>query len=89
MPLRIYADFNSGGTPGTDYSCWTLRYGAAGRPLDEVAEELQLHDGTILTLFYEDEAEELEVSAILNRSNDPQIRWHARPNWNSFRRIRG
>jgi len=58
--------------------------------LDEVAEELQLRAGMLVTLFYEDESEEFEVSAVLEEHDDtPGNRWRARADWNTFRRIRG
>lgn len=92
MALRIYADFNSGGSPGHG-SCWLLRYGPERRPLDDVAQELQLRPGMVVTLFYEEElgnqAEEFEVSAVLEEHDDPVVRWRALPDWSTFRRIRG
>jgi len=58
--------------------------------LDEVAEELQLRAGMLVTLFYEDESEEFEVSAVLEEHDDTLgNRWRARADWNTFRRIRG
>ena len=89
MTPRIYADFNSGGAPGHG-ACWLLRYGPDRRPLDEVAEELGLRPGMIVTLFYQeelgDQAEEFEVSAVLEKS-DEGVRWRALPNWGTLRRI--
>jgi len=93
MTLRIYADFNS--VYGANHEiCWCLRYGVTlgqvGKPLDEVAKELQLRAGMLVTLFYEDESEEFEVSAVLEEHDDtPGNRWRARADWNTFRRIRG
>ena len=46
----IYADFNSGGTPGHG-PCWCLRYGPERRFLDEVAEQLGLQPGMVVTCF--------------------------------------
>lgn len=90
MVLRIYADFNSGGTPGHG-ACWLLRYGTERRPLDEVAGELRLQPGLTVTLFYEDEldghVEEFEVSAVLEEHNDPVVRWWALPDWSTVRRV--
>jgi hypothetical protein len=89
MTLRLYADFNSGGSPGHG-PCWLLRYGDPKRPLDEVAHELQLHPGMTVTLFYEDPAEEFEVSAILEEHAEPNAlaRWQAMPDWRTYRLIR-
>jgi len=91
MTLRIYADFNS--VSGKDREiCWCLRYGVTpahvGRPLDEVAEDLGLHAGMPVTLFYEDPGEEFEVSAVLEE-HEGAPRWQARADWKTFRRIRG
>jgi hypothetical protein len=74
--------------------CWCLRYGVTlgpvGKPLDEAAEELQLRTGMLVTLFYVDESEEFEVSAVLEEDDrSPANRWRARADWNTFRRIRG
>ena len=61
---RIYADFNS--VYGEDgNTCWCLCYGSPLRPLDDVAGELGLRDGMPVILYYEDESEEFEVSAVL------------------------
>lgn len=88
MTLRIYADFNSVDGP----VCWCLRYGVKpgqiGQPLDEVAEELKLRAGMPVTLFYEDDAEEFEVSAVLEVHHGTGPHWQARADWNTFRRIR-
>ena len=40
----------------------------------------------LVTLFYEDPAEEFEVSASLELNNG---RWMALPDWNTMRRLRG
>lgn len=73
--------------------CWCLRYGVklgqVGQPLDEVADELNLRAGMPVILFYEDEAEEFEVSAVLEVHEGTGPRWQARADWNTFRRIRG
>jgi len=91
MTLRIYADFNSGGSPGHG-SCWLLRYGPQRRPLDDVAEELGLRSGMTVTLYYEeefgDQAEGFEVTAVLEEHNDPVVRWRALPDWTSVKRTR-
>jgi hypothetical protein len=87
-PLRIYADFNSGGAPGHG-ACWLLRYGPEKRHLDEVAEELGLRPGMTVTLFYEDPSEEFEVSAVLEEHDDPVVHWRALPDWSTRRQIRG
>jgi hypothetical protein len=87
MILRIYADFNSGGLTG-EGRCWLLRYGIPRKPIDEIADELGLVHGMRVTLFYEDESEEFEVSAMLERHADSAVRWQALPDWNTMRRIR-
>jgi hypothetical protein len=86
MTLRIYADFNSGGSPGHG-PCWLLRYGPQLRDLNEVAEELGLRPGQQVTLFHKDEGEEFEVKAALEM-HDSLLRWQALPDWSTFRRIR-
>jgi hypothetical protein len=73
MTLRIYADFNSGGSSGKG-ACWCLRHGDPLRPLDDVAEELGLQAGMPVTLYYEDPSEEFEVSASLQRSDNDIIK---------------
>jgi len=88
MTLRIYADFNSGGS-GVDDPCWCLRYGEERRPLDDVAKELGLKPGMLVTLFYEDSSEEFEVSGSLTLRNSPPNQWVAVPDWSTLRRIRG
>ena len=88
MSLRIYADFNSGGLRG-EGPCWVLRYGPDRRPLDEFADKLELRDGMLVTLFYEDPSEEFEVTGRLIEPKDPDRRWKALPDWDTFRRIRG
>ena len=89
MPeLRIYADFNSGGSPGAG-PCWCLRFGIDRKPLDDLAAELGLVDGLEVVLYYEDASEEFEVRAHLispKNSGDP---WQALPDWQTERRIRG
>jgi hypothetical protein len=88
----ISALFNSGGSPGHG-ACWLLRYGSERRPLDEVAAELGLRSGMMVTLFSEDEhagqVEEFEVSALLEEHDDPVVRWRALPEWNTRRQLRG
>ena len=76
MTLRIYADFNSGGSPGHG-PCWLLRYGPQRVPLDDVAAELGLRAGMVVTLYYEEnhegQSEGFEVdtlTAIRWRSSD-------------------
>lgn len=87
MTPRIYADFNSGGWEGQP--CWCLRYGdGERRSLDEFEDELQLTDGMIVVLFYEDPGEEFEVMGTLERSSDSGPRWLGRPDWNTLRYIR-
>ena len=89
MTLRIYADFNSVDGP----ICWCLRYGVTleqlGRPLDEVAEELQLRAGMPVTLYHIDELEEFEYCAVLELHEGTLPRWQARADWDTFKRIRG
>jgi hypothetical protein len=89
MTLRIYADFNSGGSPGHG-PCWLLRYGPELRPLDEMAEKLGLRPGMTVTLYYEEEYEGqfdgFEVSAVLEEHDDPVVRWRALPDWNTMKR---
>jgi hypothetical protein len=87
LNLRLYADFNSGGTPGHG-PCWLLRYGPDMKLLDEVAEELGLTSGMPVTLYYEDPSEEFEVSAVLQRSDHNGKKWLATPDWSTFRRLR-
>lgn len=82
--MRIYADFNSGGTNGEP--CWCLRHDS--RPLDEVAEQLGLRDGMTVTLYYADAAEEFEVRAALIDTAESIARWRALPDWNTMRRLR-
>lgn len=87
-PLRIYADFNS--VYGDNGSiCWCLRYGASFQPLDDLTEELGLRDGMPVILYYEDAAEEFEVSAVLLEQPETNIRWHAQADWKTRRQIRG
>lgn len=90
MKLRIYADFNSGGSPGHG-PCWLLSYGPERLPLDEVAVELGLSAGMQVTLFYEEEyegqTEGFEVSAVLEEHDDATVRWRALPDWNTRREI--
>jgi hypothetical protein len=87
--LRIYADFNSGGSPGHG-PCWLLRYGPQKQLLDGVADQLRLEAGINVTLCYDDESEAFEVSAVLERHDEPnaRARWQALPDWNTFRRQR-
>jgi hypothetical protein len=88
-PLRIYADFNS--VYGEDGSvCWCLRYGSALTALDDLAEQLGLREGMPVVLYYEDESEEFEVSAVLMEQTPGIVpRWHARADWQTRRQIRG
>jgi hypothetical protein len=87
MTLRIYSDFNSGaGTNSDPY--WCLRYGSPLRPLDELADELDLRDGMPMLLYYEDPSEEFEVSAVLIKRDVLGPRWHACADWNTIHRIR-
>ncbi|HEY4214140.1 MAG TPA: hypothetical protein VGM84_21875 [Steroidobacteraceae bacterium] len=91
MALRIYADL------GTIHDsectvCGRLRHGSGpgneGRPLDEVAHELGLRIGMPVTLFYEDPAEKIEVSAVLGKEEDAEPQWNARIDWRTIRRLR-
>ena len=92
MNLRIYADFNSGGSPGHG-PCWLLRYGPERRPLDEVAEQLGLQAGMEVTLFFEEEyageKDAFEVTAVLEKNDDPvaRSRWQALPDWTTRRSL--
>jgi hypothetical protein len=86
-PPRIYADFNSVYGDGRSI-CWCLRYGSPLRDLDEFTEALGLHDGMPVVLYYEDESEEFEVSAVLMET-DTHPHWHARAEWKTRRQIRG
>jgi hypothetical protein len=86
-PLRIYADFNSVYGEGGSI-CWCLRYGSPLHELDDFTEELGLRDGMPVTLYYEDESEEFEVSATLMETAE-RPRWHARVDWKTRRQIRG
>lgn len=85
--LRIYADFNSSYGEG-DSICWCLCYGSPLRSVDDLAEELGLRDGMAVILYYEDESEEFEVSAVLMETAT-RPRWHARADWNTRRQLRG
>jgi hypothetical protein len=85
--LRIYADFNSGAGTVTD-PCWCLRYGSPLRPLDEVADDLNLCDGMPVLLYYADPSEEFEVSAVLVRRDSLGPRWNACADWTTIHRIR-
>ena len=85
---RIYADFSSGGSPGRG-ACWCLRWGSEKRPLDSVAEGLNLRDGMQVTLYYEDPSEEFEVFATLFKTDSAVNIWHALPDWTTYRLIRG
>jgi hypothetical protein len=87
VPPRIYADFNSVNGEGGSI-CWCLRYGSPLRDLDELTEQLGLHDGMQVILYYEDESEEFEVSAVLMEMTT-RPRWHARADWTTRRQIRG
>jgi hypothetical protein len=70
------SNFNS--VYGEDGSiCWCLRHGSPMRPLDDVAGELGLRDGLPVTLYYEDESEEFEVSAVLIQTGSSTPRWRA------------
>jgi len=82
---RIYADFNSG---TFDTGFWCLRYGDEMRPLDEVAEQLQLYPGLRVTLFHADEIEEFECSATLELSATMPARWVARADFSSLTYLR-
>jgi hypothetical protein len=91
MTLHIYADFNSGGSPGHG-PCWLLRYGPQHVPLDEVAAKLGLRAGMVVTLFYkenyEGRTEGFEVSAVLEEHDDPTVRWRALPDWTTRRDLK-
>jgi hypothetical protein len=87
MALRIYADFNSGAGTDTD-PCWCLLYGSPLRPLDEVADDLNLRDGMPVLLYYADPSEEFEVSAVLVRRDSLGPRWLACADWTTIHRIR-
>ncbi len=88
MTLRIYADFNSCLEDDRGMWCWCLRHN--GRVLDEVADELGLHEGMPVVIFYEDDADEFEYDATLGHSADPHWMgmWMARFEETTFRRIR-
>ena len=88
MTLRIYADFNSGGSPGKG-PCWCLRYGADMRSLDDCAAELRLEVGMPVTLYYQDPSEEFEVFATLIKTASSVHVWQALPDWTTYRLIRG
>ncbi len=88
MPLRIYADFNSGGSPGSG-PCWNLRYGPDFTPFDEIALDLGARDGMTVVLFYEDPSEEFEVDAeLIENSLTDFPMWVALPDWTTRRDIR-
>ena len=86
--LRIFADFNSGGSPGAG-PCWCRRYGKERKPLDDCANELDLTDGMEVILFYEDPGEEFEVKGRLIEPRAEHDSWQAIPDWATIRRIRG
>jgi hypothetical protein len=83
---------NSGGSPGHG-PCWLLRYGPEFRHLDEVADDLGLCAGMVVTLFYEEEyeghREAFEVSAVLEDHPDSNVRWQALPDWTARRDLSG
>jgi len=85
--LRFYADFNSGGLPGHG-ACWLLRFGPDLRHVDEVADQLGLFPGMVVTLYYKevlgDLREEFEVSAVLEKHNEG-VRWRALPDWSTVK----
>ena len=85
--LRLYADFNSGGSPGHD-ARWLLRVGPDLRDLDEVANQLGLFPGMAVTVFYKEELgdlrEEFEVSAVLEEHKEG-VRWRALPDLSTKR----
>lgn len=87
--LRLYADFNNGLTDDRGEWCTLLRSGDS--LLDDVAEALGVHDGMLVTLFYEDPAEEFEVDAVLGHIAAPgwEDAWAALIDWSTFRRLRG
>ena len=60
------------------------------RPLDEVADGLGLRAGMPVTLFYEDDSEEFEVSATLEKREALVAnKWVAYPDWSTMHRLRG
>lgn len=86
-PPRIFADFNSlYGEGGGTY--WCLSYGSPPKSLDDVAAELGLRNGMAVVLYYEDESEQFEVSAVLIETTTLS-RWHARADWRTRRQLRG
>ena len=87
MLLRIYADFNSTDEDGW---CWCLRHD--GRLLDDCASELQLKEGMSVVLYYADDAEEFEFDGVLSlrpKLPAPATQWNGRPDFFTYRHIRG
>lgn len=89
MRLRIYADFNSGGSRGHG-PCWLLRYGKDMRRVDDLVSELRLFPGMKVTLYHTDDLEEFEVDATLEEHPESDFaRWQALPDWDTKRQLRG
>jgi len=89
MKLRICTDFNTvwEDEHGEWYSAMTYN----GQRLDAVENSLGLTEGMPVVLYYEDPTEEWEVDGTLWCPNNPQVylKWHARVDWATYRRIRG
>jgi hypothetical protein len=71
-----------------DDPCWCLKFGSPLRPLDEFETALNLSEGMPVVLYYRDESEEFEVSAVLSKSVAGGPLWRACADWNTMRRIR-
>jgi len=84
---RIYADFNSG-SESTDDPCWCSKFGSPLRPLEAFEAVLNLSEGMPVVLYYRDESEEFEVSAVLSKSGAGGPQWRACADWDTMRRIR-
>lgn len=85
--LRLQTDLNAMSADGW---CWLLRHN--GRLLDEIAEELGLHDGKAVVIFDDGngpEEDDMEFDAVLSlRETTDSHRWMALPNDASFRRVK-
>ncbi len=61
-----------------------------GQILDDVASELGLFDGMLVTLLYDDPGEEFEMDGVLGHIADPNWQmWMALYDQKSYRRILG
>ncbi len=85
MVLRVYFDPNS----MDNGVYWCLRHD--GIPIDDIAEEIDLHDGINVILFYNDSSEEFEFDGKLYFRPTgllPAPQWVGEIDQTTFRRIR-